>query len=243
MHRNHMANRTKLFEDDGRIFFQGNDPDTVVHFFKDDALIKEESLPVSGKGAINNQLSERLHQTLQDLGIPTTFIRRLNMREQLHSVGETMPVRIRVHNYTDLDVNQDYGVDMGTKLPYPILEFVGPTQHKTDKLITPELAEAFGWISNYETEDLKILSRKINDIIFGFFRGIDYDLIDITLDFARMYKDEFTDPILLFAGELTPETCSLRSRHTLKATENSVENLMQFYQDMARISGIIKDSD
>ena len=238
-----MANRTKLFEDGGRIFFQGSDPGTVVHFFKDDALIKGESLTINGKGAINNQLSERLHQTLQDLGVLSTFMRRLNMREQLHSVGEIVPVRIKIHNYTDLDVNQDYGVDMGTKLPYPILEFVGPTQHKMDKLITPELAEAFGWISSYEIEDLKVLSRKINDVVFGFFRGIDYDLIDITLDFARIYKDEFSDPMLLFVGELTPETCSLRSRHTLQITENSVENLTQFYQDMARLSGIIKEAD
>jgi phosphoribosylaminoimidazole-succinocarboxamide synthase len=238
-----MAHRTKLFEDSGRIFFQGNDPGTVVHFFKDEAVIKKKQAVINGRGAINNQLSERIHQTLQDLGIPTTFIRRLNMREQLHSVGENVPVRIKIHNYTDLDVNQNYGVDMGTKLPYPILEFIGPTQHKTDKLITPELAEAFGWIHSYETDDLKTLSRKINDIVFGFFRGIDYDLIDITLDFSRFYKDEFAEPILLFSGELTPETCSLRSRHTLQITENSVENLTQFYQDVARLSGIIKETD
>lgn len=238
-----MANRTKLFEDGGRIFFQGSDPGTVVHYFKDDAVIKGDSLTINGKGAINNQISERLHQTLQDLGVPTTFMRRLNMREQLHSVGEVVPVRIKIHNYTDLDVSQDYGVDMGTKLPYPILEFVGPTQRKTDKLITPELAEAFGWIQSYEIEELKMLSRKINDIAFGFFRGIDYDLIDLTLDFARVYKEELQDPLLLFSGELTPETCSLRSRHTLQITENSVENLTQFYQDMARLSGIIKEAD
>jgi phosphoribosylaminoimidazole-succinocarboxamide synthase len=172
-----MANRTKLFEDGGRIFFQGNDPGTVVHYFKDDTLLKDKPLTIDGKGAINNQLSERLHQTLQDLGIPTTFMRRLNMREQVHSMGEAVAVRIKIHNYTDLDVNQDYGVDMGTKLPYPVLEFVGPTQHKLDKLITPELAEAFGWIHSYEIDDLKTLSRKINDIVFGFFRGINYDLI------------------------------------------------------------------
>lgn len=238
-----MANRTKLFEDGGRIFFQGSDPGTVVHFFKDDAIIKTEPLIINGKGAINNQLSERLHQTLQDLGIPTTYLRRLNMREQVHSVGEAVPVRIKIHNYTDLDVNQDYGVDMGTKLPYPILEFIGPTQHKMDKLITPELAEAFGWLHGYEIEDLKALSRKINDIVFGFFRGIDYDLIDVTLEFARFYKEEFPDPMLLFSGELTPETCSLRSRHNLELNENSVENLRQFYQDMARLSGIIKETD
>lgn len=238
-----MAHRTKLFEDGGRIFFQGSDPGTIVHFFKDEALIKSERFTINGKGAINNQLSERLHQTLQDLGVPTTFMRRLNMREQLHSVGENMPVRIRIHNYTGLDVSQDYGVDMGTKLPHPILEFVGPTQHKTDKLITPELAEAFGWIQAYEIEDLKTFSRRINDIVFGFFRGIDYDLIDLTLDFARFYKDEFTDPMLLFAGELTPDTCSLRARHTLESTENSVENLTQFYQDMAKLSGIIKEHE
>lgn len=238
-----MANRTKLFEDGGRIFFQGNDPGTVVHFFKDAAFVKGETHDISGKGAINNQLSERLHQALHDLGVPTTFVRRLNMREQLHSIGEGVPVRIKIHNYTGLDVSKDYGVELGTKLPHPILEFVGPTQHKTDKLITPELAEAFGWIHNYEIEELKMLSRRINDIVFGFFRGIDYDLIEVTLDFTRFYKDEFNDPLLLFSGALTPETCSLRCRHTLEATKNSAENLRQFYQDMARLSGIIKDSE
>lgn len=236
-----MANRTKLFEDGGRIFFQGKDPNTIVHFFKDEALINEETVTINGKGAINNQLSERLHQTLQDLGMPTTFMRRLNMKEQLHIVGELIPLRIQIHNYTDEEVLNDYGVEPNTKLPYPLIEFKAPTQHVLDKPINPELAEAFGWVSKFELEEMKLIANKVNDIVFGFFRGLNYNLAHITLEFTRIYKDEYSDPVIYFSGQLTPETCTITAPHFEGESKNSLANLQNFYNDIARLSKIIKE--
>lgn len=236
-----MASRTKLFEDGGRIFFQGKDPNTVVQFFKDEAVVAEKSVTINGKGAINNQMSERLHQALQDLGVLTTFVRRLNMKEQLHILGEVIPLRMHLRNYTGEAALKDYGVEINTKLPYPIVEFTAPTQHEADKTINPDLAEAFGWVAKFEIEEMKLLGAKINDIVFGFFRGSNYNLSSITLEFVRVYRDEYSEPSLYFSGQLTPETCILEAPDSNGKKKNSLANLQNFYNDVAKACRIIKE--
>ena len=92
------------------------------------------------------------------------------MREQLHAAGESLPVTIRIHNYTDLEFERDYGVESGAKLPTPILELYGPTIHQHKKVILPEHAEIFGWIMPEEFSFLKTTSNRINDILFVFLK-------------------------------------------------------------------------
>lgn len=102
-----MSHRQKIYEDSGKIFFEGTDPGSIIHFFKDDLLLNMKPIEIQGKGVINNRISEKAHTLLQDLDISTTFIRSLNMREQLHSAGEALPVTVRIHNYTDLEFERE----------------------------------------------------------------------------------------------------------------------------------------
>lgn len=227
-----MSHRQKIYEDSGKIFFEGKDPGTIIHFFKDELLLNRKPVEIQGKGVINNRISEKAHILLQDLDISTTFIRSLNMREQLHSVGETLPVSIKVQNYTDLEFERDYGVEAGTKLPTPILELYGPTINNEKKVILPEHAEIFGWIMPEEFFILQTVSKRINDILFGFLKAAGYELVSLNLEFTRIYFDEFEPPILSFSGEISPETCGIKPING-DFVENTVEKIKAFYQNVA----------
>ncbi|HAE03518.1 MAG TPA: phosphoribosylaminoimidazolesuccinocarboxamide synthase, partial [Rhodospirillaceae bacterium] len=77
-----MARRRQIYEGKAKVIFEGPEPGTLVAYFKDDATAfnNQKKGTITGKGVLNNRISEFLMLRLQDLGIPTHFIRRLNMR-------------------------------------------------------------------------------------------------------------------------------------------------------------------
>lgn len=130
-------------------------------------------------------------------------------------------------------------MESGTKLPAPILELYGPTIHQHKKVILPEQAEIFGWIIPEEFYVLQATSKRINDILFGFFKAAGYELVSLNLEFTRIYFDEFEPPILSFSGEISPETCDIKPING-NFLENTVEKIKTFYQNVAKGFHIIR---
>ncbi len=181
-----MARRRQLFEGSAKVIFEGPEPGTLVQYFKDDATALNAKVKgtITGKGVINNRISEHLMVKLSDIGIPTHFMRRLNMREQLIREVEIIPIEIVVRNIVAGSLATRFGMAEGTPLPRSIVE----TYYKSDELDNPMINEehitAFGWATPPELDEMMSLTLRVNDFMSGLFQGIGIRQDDFKLEFV-----------------------------------------------------------
>ena len=162
-----MARRTKIYEGKAKVLYEGPEPGTIVQYFKDDATAfnAEKKDVIDGKGVLNNRLSEFFMNGLQAIGIPTHFIKRLNMREQLVRKCEIIPLEVIVRNYAAGTISKRLGIEEGTQMPRPIVEYCYKDDSLGDPLVTEEHIAAFGWASQQDMEDILSLALRVNDFI------------------------------------------------------------------------------
>ena len=242
-----MSRRRRIYEGKAKVIFEGPEPGTLVQYFKDDASAfnnKKRGI-ITGKGVLNNRISEHLMRQLNEIGIPTHFVRRLNMREQLVKAVEIIPIKVVVRNVAAGSLATRLGIAEGTTLPRSIVEY----QYKSDDLDNPYVSEehitAFGWASTQDLDDMLSLALRVNDFLNGLFFGIGIRLVDFRLEFGRLYSDD--DVRIVVADEISPDNCRLwdmvtgekmdkdRFRHDLGRVEEG-------YQEVARRLGILHES-
>lgn len=242
-----MARRKKIYEGKAKILYEGPEPGTIVQYFKDDATAfnKKKQGTVTGKGVINNRISEFLMLRLSDIGIPTHFIRRLNMREQLVRHVEIIPIEVIVRNVAAGTLSKRLGIKEGTVLARSIVEFCYKSDELDDPLITEEHIAAFNWATPQEVDEMASMSLRINDYLCGLFRGIGLKLIDFKLEFGRYAEDE--DMRVILADEISPDTCRLWDSVTNKKLDKDrfrrdLGEVAEAYQEVARRLGILPES-
>ena len=169
-----MARRKKIYEGKAKTLFEGPEPGTLVQYFKDDATafnaVKHEI--IDGKGVINNRISEYFMVGLGQIGIPTHFIKRLNMREQLIKAVEIVPLEIIVRNFAAGTLSKRLNIKEGTALPRPIVEFSLKDDTLGDPLVPEEYVIAFNWASQQDLDDIVALALRVNDFISGVMYGV-----------------------------------------------------------------------
>src|ERR1700737_4181261 len=134
-----MSRRRRIYEGKAKVLFEGPEPGTIVQYFKDDATAfnNQKKGTITGKGVINNRISEFLMTKLGEIGVPTHFIRRLNMREQLIRQVEIIPLEVVVRNVAAGSLSARLGIEEGSPLPRSIIEFY----YKNDQLNDPMVSE------------------------------------------------------------------------------------------------------
>src|SRR5690348_2582354 len=144
-----MTRRKQVYEGKAKVMFEGPEPGTLVQYFKDDATAfnAQKRGTITGKGVINNRISEFLMTKLAEIGIPTHFVRRLNMREQLVRQVEIIPIEVVVRNVVAGSLSKRLGIDEGTQLPRTIIEYYYKDDALGDPLIADEHIACFGWAS------------------------------------------------------------------------------------------------
>src|SRR3954452_12921089 len=149
-----MARRRHLYEGKAKILFEGPEPGTLVQYFKDDATAGNGAKKgiITGKGVLNNRISEYLMQRLAEIGIPTHFVRRLNMREQLIREVEIIPLEVVVRNVAAGSLSAKLGIEEGTQLPRSIIEFYYKNDALNDPMVSEEHITAFGWATPQEID-------------------------------------------------------------------------------------------
>ena len=135
-----MARRRQIYEGKAKILFEGPEPGTLVQHFKDDATAfnNKKKGVITGKGVINNRISEHLMTRLNEIGVPTHFVRRLNMREQLVREVEIIPVEVVVRNIVAGSLAARFGMNEGTPLPRSIVEYYYKSDDLNDPMVTEE---------------------------------------------------------------------------------------------------------
>ena len=204
-----MARRRQIYEGKAKILYEGPEPGTLIQYFKDDATAfnAQKKGTISGKGVLNNRISEHVFTLLSNIGVPTHFIRRLNMREQLIRQVEIIPVEVMVRNVAAGSLSKRLGIEEGTQLPRTIIEYAYKDDALGDPLVTDEHILCFGWASQDELHDIADMAIRVNDFMAGMFAGIGIRLVDFKLEFGRIWDNDYARVIL--ADEISPDCCRL----------------------------------
>lgn len=244
-----MAKKTPIYEGKAKQLFEGPEPGTLIQHFKDDATAfnNEKKGTIRGKGVINNRISEYLMIRLSEIGVPTHFIRSLNMREQLVRAVEIVPIEVIIRNVAAGSFTKRFGVEEGKPLGMPIIEYC----LKNDKLGDPFLSEehiyAFDLAEPVEMEEIRLLSFRVNDFLAGLFTGIGIRLVDLKLEFGRIYDEEGRSRILL-ADEISPDNCRLWDLKTDEKLDKDrfrrdLGGVEEAYQEVAKRLGVLPNAE
>ena len=242
-----MSRRRKVYEGKAKTMYEGPEPGTLIQSFKDDATAfnNEKRGTITGKGVLNNRISEFLMTRLNDIGIPTHFIRRLNMREQLVRQVEIIPIEVVIRNVAAGSISKRFGIEEGTALPRPIIEYYYKSDELGDPLISEDHITAFGWAAVQDLDDMVALSLRINDFLTGLFVGVGLRLIDFKLEFGRLYTDE--DMQIVLADEISPDNCRLWDTKTNEKLDKDrfrrdMGGVKEAYQEVARRLGVLPEA-
>ncbi len=243
-----MARRKKLYEGKAKIIYEGSEPNTVIQYFKDDATAfnAQKKGSISGKGVLNNRISSHIFQRLNEIGIPTHFIERINMREQLVRHVEIVPIEVIVRNVAAGSMAKRLGIEEGTPLARSIVEFCYKSDELGDPLINDDHAVTLGWANEEELDQMVVMSLRINDFLSGMFAGIGIKLIDFKLEFGRVFEDE--QEFLILADEISPDTCRFWDMETGKKLDKDrfrrdLGGVEDAYQEVAQRLGILNAND
>jgi phosphoribosylaminoimidazole-succinocarboxamide synthase len=239
-----MARRKKIYEGKAKILYEGTEPGTIIQYFKDDttAFNAEKKDVIDGKGVLNNRLSEYFMTGLNTIGVPTHFIKRLNMREQLVRSCEIVPLEIIIRNFAAGSMSKRLGIEEGTQLPRPIVEYCYKDDALGDPLVSEEHIAAFGWASQQDMDDILSLALRVNDFMAGVMYGVGIKLIDFKIEIGRVYDGDFQR--LIVADEISPDSCRLWDMETGRKLDKDVYrrdlgNLTDAYAEVARRLGVM----
>ena len=241
-----MKKGKKLYEGKAKIIYATNDKDLVIQYFKDDATAfnNQKRAKIEGKGVLNNRISEHILNNLNQIGIKTHLIKRLNMREQLVRLVEIIPVEFIVRNIATGSLTKKLGIADGTVLSKPLVEYSYKNDDLGDPLVAREHIIEFNWAKAEELDLIKSYCLRINDFMLGMFRGVGIKLVDFKLEFGRTNIDQKNSIIL--ADEISPDTCRLWDVVSEKKLDKDrfrkdLGNIVQAYQEVARRLGIIHE--
>ncbi len=189
-----MSRRRQLYEGKAKILYEGPEPGTIIQYFKDDATAfnAQKKGTINGKGVINNRISEHVFLRLAHIGIPTHFIRRLNMREQLVRQVEIIPLEVVVRNVAAGSLSKRLGMEEGEPLPHTLIEYYLKSDELQDPMVAEEHIACFGWANNEEMQDIAAMAIRVNDFMCGMFAAIDIRLIDFKLEFGRIWDGDYS---------------------------------------------------
>jgi len=238
----------KLYEGKAKIIYETNDKDLVIQHFKDDATAFNalKKANIEGKGVLNNRISEYLLSSLSQCGIKTHLIRRLNMREQLITKAEIMPIEFIVRNIATGSLSKRLGISEGTVLEKPLLEYYLKNDELADPIISKEHIYAFEWATEKEIKIIDKMSLRINDLLQGIFRSIGIKLVDFKIEFGRVWNKNKESNEIILADEISPDTCRLWDIKTEKKLDKDrfrkdLGEVIEAYQDVARRLGIMPE--
>ncbi len=243
-----MNRRRRIYEGKAKILYEGPEPGTLIQHFKDDATAfnKKKHDIIDGKGVLNNRISEFIFNHLNEIGIPTHFIRRLNMREQLIREVEIIPLEVVVRNIAAGSLSKRLGIDEGTPLPRSIIEFYYKNDELDDPIVSEEHVTAFGWANPQEIDDIMSLAIRVNDFLSGLFLGAGIRLVDFKIECGRHWENDMMR--IMLADEISPDSCRLWDVETDDKLDKDrfrrdMGGLLEAYQDVARRLGVISPGE
>jgi phosphoribosylaminoimidazole-succinocarboxamide synthase len=239
--------RRQIYEGKAKVLFEGPEPGTLVQYFKDDATAfnAQKKGVITGKGVLNNRISEYLMTRLESIGVPTHFVRRLNMREQLIREVEIIPLEVVVRNIAAGSLVKRLGIEEGTRLPRSIVEYYYKNDELGDPMVSEEHVTAFGWANTQDLDEILQYALRTNDFLCGLFLGVGLKLVDFKLEFGRLWEEE--EMRIVLADEISPDCCRLWDVVTNEKLDKDrfrgdMGGVEEAYQEVARRLGVLPEA-
>ena len=236
----------KLYEGKAKILYETKDKDLVIQHFKDDATafnnLKKASL--EGKGVLNNRISEHILSNLSEVGIKNHLVKRVNMREQLVKLVDIIPIEFIVRNIATGSLTKRLGIEEGTVLERPLIEYCLKDDKLGDPIISREHILTFNWLNVMQLDWIDENLSRLNHFLLGMFRGVGIKLVDFKVAFGLTHESEKHQIIL--ADEISPDTCRLWDTITDKKLDkdrfrNDLGDLIPAYTEVAKRLGILHE--
>ena len=221
----------KLAAGTTKSLFKSEDEGKAILSFGDERRGEEV---LSGKGVLNNRISAHLMTCLEGIGLPTHFLKSLNMREQEVKLLEPMNLVFRVRNVAAGSLAKRFELDEGTILPRPIIEFYHKKKSGEYMLVSDDHIMAFQWADPSEMEEMMMIAYRANDFLNGIFTAIGVRLVDFQIELGRLWG-QYGELYLMIMDELSPDSMRLWDRETNKPFATDIES----YQEIAVRLGII----
>ena len=193
-----------LYEGKAKKVYTTEDPELYIVDYKDDATafngLKKGT--ISGKGVINNRVTNHLMKMLESKGIPTHFVEELSDRETVVKKVKIVPLEVIVRNIAAGSMSKRLGIEEGTVLPTTVMEYSYKNDDLGDPLINDYHALAMQLCTREELDQIASYAFKINEILKAFFKEINVDLVDFKLEFGKL-----SDGTIVLADEISPDTC------------------------------------
>lgn len=195
-----------LYQGKDKSIFQNASVDKLVLHFHDMPSTADSQKEA---GSIYNLLSGHILEQLSNAGIPTHFIKRLNMREQLIKPLEILPLTLRVRNIASASFAKKFSMEPDVRFSRPIIEYASKFPGAAPQFLTQDHIIAMGLASTREISEIEGLALRANDFLQGFFSAIQVKLYDFTLEIGREYIEEIEDIVMAIGDEITSRTCAL----------------------------------
>ena len=228
--------KEQLYEGKAKKVYATDDPEVVIVSYKDDATafngLKKGT--ISGKGAINNRMTNNLMRRLEHKGVPTHYVEELNDRETAVKKVSIVPLEVIVRNISAGSFAKRYGVEEGIVFDEPTFEFSYKNDDLGDPLLNTSHALALKLATREEIALIRKYTMMVNDLLKGFMKEIGIDLVDFKLEFGKT-----SDGSIVLADEISPDTCRLwdekthekldkdRFRRDLGGAEEAYEEVMR----------------
>ena len=201
----------QLYEGKAKKVFATEDPELVIVDYKDDATAfnGEKKGTIMGKGVINNRVTNFLMQKLEKEGVPTHFVKELSERETVVKKVSIVTLEVIVRNIAAGSFSKRFGVEEGTVLKTPSLEFSYKDDALGDPLINEYHVLALGIATREEMDRIAKYAFKVNEVLKAFFLTLDIELVDFKLEFGKL-----ADGTIVLADEISPDTCRFWDVHT-----------------------------
>ena len=231
--------KEQLYEGKAKKVYATNDPDVVIVDYKDDATAfnGEKKGTIAGKGVINNKMTNYMFKLLEKEGVPTHLIEEISDRETIVKKVEIVPLEVIVRNVAAGSFSKKLGIEEGTPLKQPTLEFSYKCDELGDPFINSYYALGLGLATQEELDAIAKYAFKVNDFMVKFFKEKNVDLIDFKIEFGR-YKGQ-----IILADEISPDTCRFWDSTTHEKLDKDrfrrdMGGVEEAYQEMMKRLGI-----
>lgn len=241
--------RRQVITGNSKILFEGTEAGTYVLQFKDQMCpLFLPAYELSGKGSIANRLSELFMSRLNEIGIETHFIKRLNMSEQLVKTAEPIPLRVTIHNIAVDQFAQRLGIEDPHSLMRPVVELSFKSRDLNYPVVSEQHIESLQWARPDEVEDMILIAQRVNDFLNGQFYALGLRLLNFSLEFGRVYEGEFFDDSqIVIIDEISPDTCAILDLNSGERLDGLCKGnhekgiIAKCYQEVARRFGILEE--
>ncbi len=231
-----MEKREQLYEGKAKKVYATDDENLVIVSYKDDATAFDglKKGTIAGKGVVNNKMSNRLMQLLEQNGVPTHFVEELSDRDTLVKKVEIVKLEVIIRNISAGSFAKRFGVEEGIVFNEPTIEFSYKNDDLHDPLMNAYHAIALGVATREEIETIKAMAFKVNEVLKAFFLTLGVKLVDFKLEFGKL-----PDGAIVLADEISPDTCRFWDAETNEKLDKDrfrrdLGNVEDAYAEMMR---------